>query len=83
MESRIRVALHLGGLPAPVVQHPVVARGSRFYLDLAYPHARLAIEYLIIVSVRTPLINQQQRHPIDDQWSPQWRSRWQDAFRSA
>jgi hypothetical protein len=45
MESRIRMALHLDGLPAPVVQHHVIARGSRFSLDLAYPHARLAIEY--------------------------------------
>jgi very-short-patch-repair endonuclease len=27
------------------VQHPVIARGTRYYLDLAYPHARLAIEY--------------------------------------
>jgi very-short-patch-repair endonuclease len=45
MESRMRLALHLGGLPAPAVQHPVVARGVRYYLDLAYPEAKLAIEY--------------------------------------
>jgi len=45
MESRVRVALHLGGLPAPAVQHPVVARGTRYRLDLAYPFASLAIEY--------------------------------------
>jgi REase_MTES_1575/AbiEi antitoxin C-terminal domain len=45
MESRTRMALHLGGLPAPAVQHPVVARGARYRLDLAYPHALLAIEY--------------------------------------
>jgi very-short-patch-repair endonuclease len=45
MESRARMALHLGGLPAPAVQHPVLARGARYYLDLAYPHVRLAIEY--------------------------------------
>ena len=44
MESRARMALHLGGLPAPAVQHPVLARGARYYLDLAYPHVRLAIE---------------------------------------
>ena len=31
------MALHLGGLPAPVVQHPVIARSARYYLDLAYP----------------------------------------------
>ena len=45
MESRVRMALHLGGLPAPAVQHPVVARGTRYHLDLAYPHALPAIEY--------------------------------------
>lgn len=45
MESRMRMALHLGGLPAPAVQHPVIARGKRYYLDLAYPEIRLAIEY--------------------------------------
>ena len=45
MESRARMALHLGGLPAPAVQHPVIARGARYYLDLAYPEVRLAIEY--------------------------------------
>jgi uncharacterized protein DUF559 len=43
--QRSRTALHLGGLPAPVVQHPVIARGTRYYLDLAYPEVRLAIEY--------------------------------------
>jgi Protein of unknown function (DUF559) len=45
MESRTRMALHLGGLPAPAVQHPVLVRGARYYLDLAYPHVLLAIEY--------------------------------------
>jgi Protein of unknown function (DUF559) len=45
MESRTRMALYLGGLPAPAVQHPVIARGNRYYLDLAYPEIRLAIEY--------------------------------------
>ena len=33
------------GLPAPAVQHPVLARNSRYYLDLAYPQVRLGIEY--------------------------------------
>ncbi|MDW3217627.1 MAG: DUF559 domain-containing protein [Acidimicrobiales bacterium] len=32
-------------LPAPVWQHPVVARGNRYVLDFAYPEQRLAIEY--------------------------------------
>jgi very-short-patch-repair endonuclease len=39
------MALHLGGLPAPAVQHPVTARGVRYRLDLAYPEVLLAIEY--------------------------------------
>ena len=45
MESRARMALHLGGLPAPAVQHPVAARGTRYHLDLAYPAVLLAVEY--------------------------------------
>lgn len=45
MESRARMALHLGGLPPPAVQHPVIARGVRYRLDLAYPDVLLAIEY--------------------------------------
>jgi very-short-patch-repair endonuclease len=44
MESRVRVALVLGGLP-PEVQYPVVVRGHRYRLDLAYPHHRVAVEY--------------------------------------
>jgi very-short-patch-repair endonuclease len=47
MESRLRLLLVLGGLPQPVVQHLLRDRSgvavARF--DLAYPHARLAIEY--------------------------------------
>ena len=45
MESRVRMALVLGGLPSPTLQHPVVVRGRRYYLDLAYPRRRIAIEY--------------------------------------
>lgn len=45
MESRIRMAIVLGGLPAPVLQHPVSLDGRRYRLDLAYPEHRLAIEY--------------------------------------
>jgi very-short-patch-repair endonuclease len=44
MESRVRVALVLGGLP-PEVQYPVVLRGRRYRLDLAYPPQRVAVEY--------------------------------------
>ena len=43
METRIRLALVLGGLPAPVVQHRVL--GGAYRLDLAYPQVLLAIEY--------------------------------------
>lgn len=45
MESRARMALVLGGLPPPAVQHPVVVRGRRYYLDLAYPDLKVAVEY--------------------------------------
>ncbi|GAA1307392.1 DUF559 domain-containing protein [Pseudonocardia xinjiangensis] len=41
MESRIRFALLAAGLPAPVLQHPV----GPCRLDMAYPAARLAVEY--------------------------------------
>jgi hypothetical protein len=47
MESRLRVGLVRAGLPAPVVQY-VIADEYGFPLarvDLAYPLARLAIEY--------------------------------------
>jgi len=42
--SLCRVLL-LHGLPRPVRQHPVVVAGRTRYLDLAYPEARLALEY--------------------------------------
>jgi very-short-patch-repair endonuclease len=42
MESRIRMALVLAGMP-PEVQYPVA--GGRYRLDLAYPDRLLAIEY--------------------------------------
>jgi hypothetical protein len=45
METRIRLAIVLAGLPPPVPQHPVVLAGREFALDLAYPERKLAIEY--------------------------------------
>jgi hypothetical protein len=45
METRIRLAIVLAGLPPPVSQHPVVLAGRQFALDLAYPEVKLAIEY--------------------------------------
>lgn len=41
METRVRLTLHDAGLPPPVLQHPV----GPYALDLAYPAARLAVEY--------------------------------------
>lgn len=41
METRIRLALLFGGLPLPVVQHPV----GPYRLDLAYPALGVGIEY--------------------------------------
>lgn len=47
METRLRLLLVLAGLPRPAVQHPVAAANARIlgWLDLAYPTARLGIEY--------------------------------------
>jgi very-short-patch-repair endonuclease len=45
MESRLRMALWFGGLPRPAVQFPVPVAGRRYLLDLAYPAARLGVEY--------------------------------------
>ena len=46
MESRLRMALVLGGLPRPVAQHIVFAAGQFVArLDLAYPDRRLGVEY--------------------------------------
>jgi very-short-patch-repair endonuclease len=45
METRIRMALHEHGLPAPHVQFEVEAGGRARRLDLAYPTVKLAIEY--------------------------------------
>lgn len=46
-ESRLRVLLHLAGLPRPAVQHEVSDTAGRLVarLDLAYPTALLAVEY--------------------------------------
>ena len=41
METRIRMAIVLAGLPPPVLQHPV----GPYYLDMAYPELMLGIEY--------------------------------------
>jgi hypothetical protein len=46
METRLRVVLVLGGLPRPVPQYVVVASGAVVArVDLAFPEARLALEY--------------------------------------
>jgi hypothetical protein len=46
MESRLRLLLVTAGLPAPAVQYELVTeRGLVARFDLAYPEAKLAIEY--------------------------------------
>lgn len=47
MESRLRVVLLDGGLPKPKAQHEVRNAAGRFLgrLDLAYPEAKLGVEY--------------------------------------
>jgi Protein of unknown function (DUF559) len=45
-ESRVRVACHLAGLPHPVPQFEVVENGDFLgQVDLAWPEARLIVEY--------------------------------------
>lgn len=47
METRIRLVLVLAGLPKPTAQYVVRDRAGRFVarVDLAYPAARLVVEY--------------------------------------
>lgn len=45
MESETRLVLHDGHLPAPELQWPVMHGLGIFYLDLAWPARRFAVEY--------------------------------------
>lgn len=45
METRIRIALHEHGLPAPQIQFEVEVGGRTRRLNIAYPSVKLAIEY--------------------------------------
>lgn len=58
-ETRIRLAIIDGGLPEPVLQHPV----GPYFLDLAYPALRLGIEY----DGRDHLTPDRARHDLDRQ----------------
>jgi len=44
-EAQVARALAAAGLPAPVQQHTVVVAGRTFHLDVAYPEARVAVEF--------------------------------------
>ena len=44
-ELALRRLLLDAGLPEPVAQYEVLANGSTYRLDLAYPSAMLALEY--------------------------------------
>jgi len=44
-ERAVLRVLVAAGLPPPVQQHRVVVHGRTFFLDLAYPDARIAIEF--------------------------------------
>lgn len=44
LESRVLQLLVDAGLPRPVLQHRVVLDGRTYFIDLAYPEPRLAIE---------------------------------------
>ncbi|MGH3745419.1 MAG: hypothetical protein ACRDTP_11215 [Mycobacteriales bacterium] len=45
METRLRLLLVSAGLPEPVLQHPVRTSLGELHLDLAWPHARIGVEY--------------------------------------
>lgn len=46
MESWVRLDIHIAGLPAPELQHPIMQGGVLLYrLDHAYPAHRVAVEY--------------------------------------
>lgn len=59
METRIRLAIVDGGLPEPVLQHPV----GPYLLDLAYPSLKIAIEY----DGKEHLTPARARHDLDRQ----------------
>jgi very-short-patch-repair endonuclease len=44
-EARVFRVLEASGLPVPTQQHPVRIGNDKFRLDLAYPEAKVAIEY--------------------------------------
>lgn len=44
-EIKMRALCDEYGLPEPVWQHTVLARGRRYVIDFCYPSARVAIEY--------------------------------------
>ena len=43
-EARVLLAIAAAGLPRPVTQHSIVINGQRYFIDLAYPKERVAIE---------------------------------------
>jgi hypothetical protein len=46
MESEVRLVLHDGGLPTPVLQYEIVDRNWRTWrIDLAWPDQKVALEY--------------------------------------
>ncbi|HEX4776127.1 MAG TPA: DUF559 domain-containing protein [Acidimicrobiia bacterium] len=44
LEARFERLLRVAGLPAPVRQHEVLVGSHRYFLDFAYPEARVMIE---------------------------------------
>lgn len=44
-ESLLRLALVRGGMPEPSVNHPVLLGTRQYFVDLAFPDQRLAVEY--------------------------------------
>jgi len=70
-ETRLRLLLVRAGLPQPVVNLPVFCRavGAQYYLDLAYPAVKVAVEYDGVVHVgnRTQMeADAQRRRDLQD-----------------
>lgn len=45
METLLRMLVAAAGFPAPVMNHPVLVVENRWFLDLAWPEVRVALEY--------------------------------------
>jgi len=70
METRLRLAMISAGLPPPVVNFEVVlANGHHYFLDMAYPDVKLAVEYdgaVHVANRRQMEADQTRRRELED-----------------